>query len=77
MGYAPPGETDPADDPIDGNARVPGADHNSLSQKVSNSTAANLAVPAIGIKRKTSGDEEDVDDDDEEDEESDAKRLKA
>ncbi|KAL5494789.1 hypothetical protein ACEPAI_251 [Sanghuangporus weigelae] len=72
-GYAPPGVTDPADEPIDGNACVPTGD-------TSDTKGANNAVPpavaAVGLKRKTSGDEDDEEDEDDEDE-SDAKKLKA
>ncbi|OCB89009.1 hypothetical protein A7U60_g3816 [Sanghuangporus baumii] len=72
-GYAPPGETDPADEPIDGNARVPTGDPSETKGALS---AVPSAVAAVGLKRKSSGDEDDEEDEDDEDE-LDAKKLKA
>lgn len=76
-GYAPPGETDPADLPVDGNKRplTPDAEENT-SADTNGSSSLNNTVSASGsLKRKTSGDSGDEEEDEEG--ESETKKLKA
>jgi len=71
-GYTPDGQPDPAEQPIDGNARELTPETENLAPVEAKISAPPVAAP--GLKRKTSGDEED--DEDEVEEETEAKKIK-
>ncbi|KAI5120804.1 hypothetical protein M0805_002431 [Coniferiporia weirii] len=73
-GYAPPGETDPADEPIDGFARELTPEGDTLTPEKGDAPAAPIPPVAAGMKRKTSGDEGEENDDDDE---AETKKVKA